>query len=165
MLSFGKFITKGHSSPSAEPSAMRYQPGPFRTDDLLIAAVSAVLAWTITLALRTLFAGWTIRVLDTRPAQQRQARLQHSVSSARTSEWIMAMAAKRPERGSLTPVHKSGEDDNRYNGEGGPNPRQVFAFPRSHFNDLFSNFRGFSCSLRTYSGVGAVGLTTSALWH
>ena len=49
---------------------MRYQPGPFRTDDLLIAAVSAVLAWTITLALRTLFAGWTIRVLDTRPAQQ-----------------------------------------------------------------------------------------------
>jgi hypothetical protein len=56
MLSFGKFITKGHSSLSAEPSAMRYQPGPFRTDDLLIAAVSAVLAWTITLALRTLFA-------------------------------------------------------------------------------------------------------------
>jgi hypothetical protein len=36
---------------------MRYQPGPFRTDDLLIATVSAVLAWTITLALRTLFAG------------------------------------------------------------------------------------------------------------
>jgi hypothetical protein len=36
---------------------MRYQPGPFHTDDLLIAALSAVLAWTITLALRALFAG------------------------------------------------------------------------------------------------------------
>ena len=34
---------------------MSYQPGPYRYNDLLIATVSGLLAWVITLALRAAF--------------------------------------------------------------------------------------------------------------